>query len=86
MSADTGARGYSIYVAKVSWEDADSYYVARTAPEWGLYGRRYLNLEEGCMYLRLFTSACVEPWWYMVPHDEHTEVLSRGGWAPPSAF
>ena len=40
VSADTGAREYSIYVAQVSWEDADSYYAARAAPEWGRYGRR----------------------------------------------
>ena len=86
VSADTGAREYLIYVAEVSWEDADSYYAARTAPEWGRYGRRYLNVEKGCVYLRLFMSACVEPWWYMVPQDEYTEGLARGGWAPPSAF
>ena len=86
VSADTGAREYLIYVATVSWEDADSYYASRTAPEWGRYGRRYSHVEKGCMYARLFISACAEPWWYILPHDESAEVLSRGGWAPPSAL
>ena len=86
VSADTGAREYLMYVATVSWEDADSYYAARTAPEWGRYGRRYLNVEKGCMYLRLFVSACAEPWWYMVPMIALPKVLTHGGWAPPVAF
>ena len=38
------------------------------------------------MYLRVFMSDCVDPWWYMVPADEPIQVLGRGGWAPPSVF
>ena len=86
VSADTGAREYMIYRAVVSWEDVGGYYAAHTAPEWGRYGCRYLKVEEGCMYGRLFMSACAEPWWYMVPVHDEVEVLTRGGWAPPSAF
>jgi len=86
VSADTGAREYTIYRAEVSWEDVCSYYAAHTAPEWGWYGRRYLKVEKGCMYGRLVMSPCAEAWWYMIPVDEHIEVLARGGWAPASVF
>ena len=82
----TGARGYNLYLAKVSWGDQVSYYASRTDSGWGKYGRQYLQVEEGCMYLRLFASPCADPWWYMVPMTALPKVLSHGGWAPPVAF
>ena len=86
VSADTGAREYNAYRAHVSWEDPDGYYAAHNAPVWKWYLRRYLKVEAGRLYLLLFISDCVDPWWYMVPVDAHIEVLARGGWSPPCAF
>ena len=82
----TGARQYMLYWAKASWKDVDSSYANLTSSVCGKYGRQYLEVNLACMYLRLYISDDAEPWWYMVPINALSKVLTEGGWAPPTAF
>ena len=80
----TGAQEYMLYSATSSWRDNGSY--ADRATGYGKYDRQYLEVHLDTEYLRLYTSDCVKPWWYMVPKNAMSKVFTEGGWAPPNYF
>ena len=51
---------------------------------WGAQSRQYLKVEAGISYWLIGISDANPPWWYMA--ERPADMLSTGGWAPPTAF
>ena len=82
----TGVRGYGLYRARGTWIGAGSSCANDSKSGSGGYDRQYLDVELGCVYVKILVSSDAVPWWYMVSEDALPRVLTRGGWAPPEYF
>ena len=81
----SGRDTYGRYRARVSWQDAHKF-VLVTEPSRCRHDRQYLNLVGGDEYVRILEGSENASWWYMVPLDALSAILSRGGWAPSVYF